>query len=63
MKINMGVADRNFRFIVGVVVIALGVYFKSWWGAIGIIPLITATTRVCPLYLPFGISTHKVKEE
>jgi hypothetical protein len=42
-----------------VTIIALGVVFQSWWGAIGLIPLFTGTTRWCPVYLPFGISTCK----
>jgi hypothetical protein len=42
-----------------VAIIALGVVFQSWWGAIGLIPLFTGTTRWCPAYLPFGISTCK----
>jgi hypothetical protein len=47
------------RLIGGLVVIGLGFYFSSWWGALGLIPLFTATTRWCPAYLPFGISTDK----
>ncbi len=59
MKTNVGNTDRLFRLVLGVVIIALGVVFQSWWGAIGIIPLLTATMRWCPAYLPFGISSCK----
>lgn len=59
MKKNMGKADRWIRAIIGVAIIAAGIYFKSWWGLIGIIPLGTALISTCPLYLPFGISTKK----
>lgn len=59
MKTNVGNADRTLRLVAGVVIIALGIYFQSWWGAIGLIPLFTGTTRWCPAYLPFGISTCK----
>lgn len=59
MKCNVGKTDRILRFIAGLIIIGLGVYFKSWWGAVGIIPLATATFRWCPAYLPFGISTVK----
>jgi type IV secretory pathway TrbD component len=59
MKTNVGNADRTLRLVVGVTIIALGVVFQSWWGAIGLIPLFTGTTRWCPVYLPFGISTCK----
>ena len=59
MKTNVGNADRTLRLVAGVAIIVLGVVFQSWWGAIGIIPLFTGTTRWCPAYLPFGISTCK----
>lgn len=59
MKTNMGKTDRIIRSIVGIAVIAAGVYFQSWWGAIGIIPLGTALIGWCPAYLPFGISSRK----
>lgn len=59
MKTNVGNADLTLRLVAGVTIIALGVVFQSWWGAIGLIPLFTGTTRWCPVYLPFGISTCK----
>ena len=62
MKSNMGGADRVIRGVVGVAVIAVGFYFKSWWGAIGLIPLGTAFISWCPAYLPFGISTRGASE-
>lgn len=60
MNHNIGAADRKFRIIVGTTVIISGLYFQSWWGAIGLIPLITVLVNWCPAYLPFGISTCKV---
>jgi hypothetical protein len=61
MKKNMGKSDRWIRVILGLAIIAAGVYFKSWWGLIGIIPLGTSLISTCPLYLPFGISTRRTK--
>jgi len=63
MKCNVGSADKVVRIIIGLVLIVLGFIFKSWWGAIGLIPIITALISWCPLYVPFGISTCKTKEE
>ncbi len=63
MKKNIGSADMWIRIILGVIIIALGIYYQSWWGAIGVVPLMTAFIRWCPLYLPFGISTCKKKTE
>ena len=61
MKNNVGSADRKFRLIAGLIIIFLGIYFKNWWGAVGMIPLVTAVIGWCPAYLPFGISTCKTK--
>ena len=59
MKCNMGKTDRIIRAVVGVVIIAAGVFFQSWWGAIGAIPLVTAAVGWCPAYVPFGFSSIK----
>ena len=61
MKTNVGSADRKFRLVAGLFIIFIGIYFKSWWGAIGVIPIITGVIGWCPAYLPFGISTCKTK--
>ena len=59
MKCNVGKTDRIIRVIAGACIIATGIYLKSWWGAIGVIPIFTAAIGWCPAYLPFGISTGK----
>ena len=63
MKKNMGSADKTVRIILGVIIIVLGLYFQSWWGLVGLIPLLTSLTGTCLLYLPFGISTSKTNLE
>lgn len=62
MKSNIGGTDKVVRYIAGIVIILLGLYFKSWWGALGLIPLLTALIGWCPLYVPFKISTHKYSQ-
>ncbi len=57
MTCNVGKVDKVLRIVLGLVLIALGFVFNSWWGAIGIIPLATAGLGWCPLYLPLGVST------
>jgi hypothetical protein len=32
MKCNVGKTDKTIRIIIGAAIIALGVYFQSWWG-------------------------------
>jgi hypothetical protein len=59
MKVNIGNVDRVIRVVVGLVIIAVGAYYQSWWGLIGLLPILTASIRFCPVYVPFGISTCK----
>ena len=59
MKCNMGKVDRVLRGIVGLIIIGAGVYYQSWWGAIGSAPLGVAIMGTCPVYLPFGMSSCK----
>jgi len=59
MKCNVGGLDRRLRIIAGIAFIAAGIYFQNWFGAIGLIPLITGIIGWCPAYLPFGLSTAK----
>lgn len=67
MKANMGSTDKMIRIIVAIIFAAL--YFTGQvTGTIGIILLVLAGVFVltsligfCPLYLPFGISTCKKK--
>ena len=65
MKKNMGTADKAVRVIAAIIMAAL--YFtKTVEGIFGIILLVlaivfllTSFVSVCPLYLPFGITTRK----
>lgn len=59
MEINVGSTERLLRIIVGVVIIGLGLYFQSWWGVVGLIPLLTGLFRFCPLYKILGMNTCK----
>ena len=59
MEPNAGKTDRTVRVIIGTVIIAVGIYLQSWWGAIGAVPIITGIIGWCPLYIPFRISTYK----
>ncbi len=59
MKRNVGKTDKVIRIILGVVIGAAGLYFNSWWGLVGIVPVFTALINWCPLYFPFGIRTCK----
>ncbi len=59
MKANVGSTDRVIRFVLGVVIIVVGFYFKSWWGAVGVVPIVTGLLNYCPAYNLIGVSTKK----
>jgi hypothetical protein len=63
MKANVGTIDRVIRIIAGLAILCAGYYFKSWWGLVGLAPILTGSIRFCPGYLPFGISTCKANAE
>ncbi|WP_367651954.1 DUF2892 domain-containing protein, partial [Psychrobacter sp.] len=58
-NVNIGGIDRMLRIIAGVIIIALGAYYQSWWGIVGLIPLLTGVFRFCPLYTMVGVNTCK----
>lgn len=62
MKSNIGTIDRIARIIAGLAMIGAGIYFKSWLGIIGLVPLSTAIFGICPAYMPLGLSTCKVEK-
>jgi uncharacterized membrane protein YqaE (UPF0057 family) len=59
MKCNVGKTDKIIRWIIGIIIAALGLYYKSWWGLIAIIPISLAILGYCPLYTLLKINTCK----
>ncbi|MGV8855363.1 MAG: YgaP family membrane protein [Devosia sp.] len=69
MKTNVGDTDRIIRLIAGLLLVlapfvsGLGLFGDPIWMwvsvVVGIVLIATASIRICPLYLPFGISTRK----
>jgi sulfite exporter TauE/SafE len=59
MQCNVGKTDRLVRIIAGIAIISAGFYYQSWWGAIGVVPIITGALRWCPPYEWLGIDTNK----
>ena len=62
MKCNEGSTDRIIRAIAGVAIIGAGYYYQSWWGAIGLVPLVTAVIGWCPAYALLGLKTCKLPQ-
>jgi hypothetical protein len=69
MKKNMGSTDKIIRISIAVIISVL--YFTNTisgtlaliLGAFAIIFIITSFISVCPLYIPFGLSTRKKNME
>lgn len=59
MQCNVGKTERVIRVIAGVAIIGAGFLYQSWWGAIGLVPLLTGAAGYCPPYQLLGISTNK----
>ena len=60
MTCNVGTADRIVRALVGLGLLSLVVVLDGnvrWIGLIGLVPLLTAAVRICPLYTVLGIHT------
>ena len=64
MKQNMGRTDRIIRVLVGIAALLIAIFVTS--GVVDIIlyviaaiMIITSLVGICPLYIPFGISTKK----
>ncbi|MBT0825768.1 DUF2892 domain-containing protein [Campylobacter lari] len=45
----MSKLERVLRIALAIVAFSLGVYFSTWWGLLGLIPLLTGIFTVCPI--------------
>ncbi len=65
MKANIGLLDRVVR--IGLVALVAVLFFTGQLstaaaivlGALAVVFLVTSVVGVCPLYLPFGLSTRR----
>ena len=60
MNTNVGTADRIIRVMLGLALLSAIFLLdgkERWFGLIGIVPLLTAIVRFCPLYTVLGIRT------
>jgi hypothetical protein len=54
---NVGGLDAGIRIVLALVIFAVGYYYQSLWGFVGLVPLLTASISWCPLYTLLGIKT------
>ncbi len=57
MKANVGSYDCAVRFVAGCLALLVGNHYLSWWGLVGVVPILTAMVGFCPMYLLFGLDT------
>ncbi len=61
-SINEATWDRAFRIALGLFLLALVfVGPQTWWGLVGLVPLLTGIVGFCPLYRLFGVSTCRIE--
>jgi hypothetical protein len=58
VKANVGQTERIVRFVVGGAIVGIGLYYQSWWGLVGLVPIATALVGWCPPYALLGIDTR-----
>lgn len=63
MNRNVGSADRIARIVLGIAILVAGAVLESWWGLVGLVPFATGLIGWCPAYLPFGITTCRLRAE
>jgi hypothetical protein len=57
-KQNVGRLDAWIRLIGGLAIITMGLIMGSWWGALGIVLVVTSLMGRCPIYSVLGFSTR-----
>jgi hypothetical protein len=68
MPKNMGTLDQYVRIVLGLALIAyafqngLAIEGWHWVGLLGVVPLVTAFFKSCPLYTVLGISSRTVRQ-
>lgn len=63
LAVNEHPVERVARVGLGIALVALAATGTvGAWGYIGVLPILTGTVGICPLYSVFGISTCPVKK-
>jgi hypothetical protein len=68
MPVNVSTIDQYVRIVVGLALVAyalqdgLSIQGWHWIGLIGLVLLLTAFFKSCPLYAMFGYSTCRARQ-
>jgi hypothetical protein len=63
MHNNVGGIDRGLRILLGMAVIAAGIFYQSYWGVLGLALLLTGLASWCPVYPLLGLSTCRANPD
>jgi len=63
MKCNVGLLDKIIRRSVGMMIIGVGFYYHSWWGLVGLFPIMVSFLNFCPIYLSLKINTKRKDDD
>jgi len=58
---NESQQDRRLRIVLGVAILVVGMTYGSWWGLVGLIPILTGAAGFCPLYAVLGIDSRRTR--
>lgn len=59
MTANVGGVDKILRITIGLIIIALGFIYSTWWGLVGVVLLATGLLNYCAVYNLINVSTRK----
>lgn len=59
LKKNVGYLDSIIRVTLGALIVGAGLYFDSFWGFLGLIPVFSGAVSFCPVYRLLNIETTK----
>lgn len=63
LKKNVGYMDSIIRVTLGTLIIAAGLYYDSYWGFLGLIPVFSGGVSFCPIYKLFNYETTNPNAE
>ncbi len=59
MGCNVGTLDKTIRLYLGTLIMLIGLGNESWWGLLGLIPIVTGLYKWCFAYSILNMDTVK----
>ncbi|MBP3225033.1 DUF2892 domain-containing protein [Campylobacter sp. JMF_01 NE2] len=42
------IKSRMIRIVIGAIIMVVGAFYHSWWGAVGLVPFVVGVSGFCP---------------